>query len=60
MKNNVLTPKEPQVIYKVNGHTFYNTADLNAYIEEKNFLITDHEAFDYKGKTVICINVKSK
>ena len=53
--------KAPEkTIYKVNGRTFYNSADAKNYIEEKNYLPVDRETFEYKGKTVICINVVSK
>jgi len=47
-------------IYKVNGRTFYNGVAAKDYIEENNFLAIDRETFEYKGETVICINVESK
>jgi len=47
-------------IYKVNGRTFYSGAAAKDYIEESNFLAIGRETFEYKGQTIICIDVESK
>ena len=47
-------------IYKANGKTFKNMEEIEMYAEQNNFDITDTDTFIYKGKTIVCVNLKSK
>ena len=47
-------------IYKANGKTFKNMEEIEMYEEQNDFVITNIESFNYKGKTIVCVNLKSK
>ena len=49
-----------KTIYKANGKTFKNMEEVEMYTEKNNFVITNTDSFNYKGKTIVCINLKSK
>ena len=47
-------------IYKANGKTFKKMEEVEMYTEQNNFVITNTDSFNYKDKTIVCINLKSK
>ena len=47
-------------IYKANGKTFKTIEEVELYAKQNNFVITDTDSFNYKGKTIVCINLKTK
>ena len=47
-------------IYKANGKTFYSMDEVVEYANDNGFYVSDTDTFTYKGKTVICCNLKSK
>ena len=47
-------------IYKANGKTFKNMEEVEMYTEQNDFVITNTESFNYKGKIIVCVNLKSK
>ena len=47
-------------IYKANGKTFKTIEEVEIYTKQNNFVITNTESFNYKGKTIVCFNLKSK
>jgi len=54
------TADYPDITYMVNGRRFNSPWATKAYIEENNWIITDRETIDYKGRVVILYNVSSK
>ena len=47
-------------IYKANGKTFKTMQEVELYATQNNFVIDDTDSFNYKGKTIVCVNLKSK
>jgi ornithine carbamoyltransferase len=47
-------------IYKANGRSFESMEDVQIYVKQNDFIITDKDEFIYKGKRIVCINLKSK
>ena len=34
--------------------------EVEMYAEQNNFVITNTDSFNYKGKIIVCVNLKSK
>jgi len=46
-------------IYKVNGKTFYNYADVTKYLEDNNFRVSNTQSSTHNGVRINLIDVTS-
>ena len=51
---------ESNVTYKVNGRSFKQYWQVKEYLDQRGFIVTDHETITHKGKTIVLYNVTSK